>query len=102
MRASSLVLIATLALACGGTPAGTVSRADFGDAWPLSVESGVLECWTAFEVTFRAPDGYTYAINGGARGNDTRGWRDGVGLLRSGLTPGHLSPLIERGLELCD
>lgn len=33
-----------------GTTSGAVSRAEFGDGWPLSVESGVVRCEPVFEI----------------------------------------------------
>jgi hypothetical protein len=53
------------------TPApvpGAVSRFEYGDAWPLTVESGVLRC-EGRAVVFRAPDGTDYAVNGVAMGD---------------------------------
>jgi hypothetical protein len=49
---------------------GFVSREMFGDAWPLTVESGVLICTTANggdAVLFRATLGLLYTVNGTAK-----------------------------------
>ena len=45
-----------------------VSRSEFGDSWPLSVEDGVLACEAAGAVTFTT-NGVTYAVNGLAKSN---------------------------------
>ena len=43
-----------------------VTRAEFGERWPFSVERGVVDCVGVSEAVFRA-NGVTYAINGRAR-----------------------------------
>lgn len=80
-----------------------VSRADFGDEWPLTVEEGILAC-DADAVTFIA-NGVVYAVNGTA---ETRGggvdidpiWADNPHYPSSG-GPKKMMVLIDRGLELC-
>ncbi len=42
-----------------------VSRQQFGDKWPLTVESGEVECLKGFIILFHT-SGKTYALNGGA------------------------------------
>jgi hypothetical protein len=83
-------------------PSGEVSRAEFGDTWPLSVESGVLRCLEGRLVVFDADDGKTYAVNGTASG--TKRWPE----IRELSVPGEiegmikdLTPLLDRGLALC-
>ena len=44
-------------------PARTITRADFGDEWPFTVDSGQLRC-AASAVTFTTDDGRTYGVNG--------------------------------------
>jgi hypothetical protein len=82
-------------------PAGYVSRALLGDAWPLTVADGVLACRDR-AVTF-ASGGVVYALNGTAKdrglGADIAPiWADGAveGLKKN------IGPLIERGLLLCN
>lgn len=81
------------------TNAQPVSAADFGDKWPLTVDSGVLRCEEQ-AVVFRY-EGVDYAVNGTAK---SRGyppidpiWADGD--LEG--TKKDIGPLIQRGLELC-
>jgi hypothetical protein len=73
----SLLLLGLLLVACKSSPPpGYVSRAEFGDKWPLTVEEGVLECGvlpTTLQVvpkavTFKTNDGRVFAVNGTAKG----------------------------------
>ena len=97
---------------------GFVSRQSMADAWPLTVESGVVYCTSASAVMFRTVDagdvvdGYgLFAINGTARTlfpdlrqiEDiwivTDEWTDpelGLVQLRKSI-----GPLLEIGLSLC-
>lgn len=46
-----------------------VDAASYGKDWPLSVDSGTVKCEIAGKVsyvTFEAPDGTSYALNGSA------------------------------------
>lgn len=82
-------------------PDGTITREMLGDEWPFTVDGGVVAC-DGDGVTFTA-DGVTYAVNGTARGRemgvDAQAiWADDPS------TPGlkkDISPVINRGLELC-
>jgi len=82
------------------TNAIPISRADYGDAWPLTVDSGTLTCEPGHAVVFRAPDGKEYGVNGAAGDRPDIGpiWADDP----TGIAPKlDLSPLIEAGLALC-
>lgn len=93
-------------------PAGAVSRAEFGDKWPLSVESGEMRCVNRTapgygQVVFIS-GGVTYAINGTARTAAAKnGWVDlstSPIWLNNPSIPGakiDISPLLNRGLALC-
>jgi hypothetical protein len=78
-----------------------VSRADFGDEWPLTVGSGTLSC-DGDAVTFTT-GGTTYGVNGTAR--TLNEWPDIDPIWAkdpSGLAPKKdIGPLIDRGLDLC-
>lgn len=92
-----------------GPNARRVTASDFGDAWPLTVDSGVLSCPVGTAVVFGDED-TAYAINGTARGLAAdRGWRD---IFESDIwaedpnNPGldlkkDIGPLIDMGLDLC-
>lgn len=41
-----------------------VRREDFGDGWPLTVDRGTLIVAGDGAITFKAPNGVTYAVNG--------------------------------------
>lgn len=107
-RRALQVLVGVLALAaasCGGDhPKGSaeVSRADFGDEWPLTVEQGELRCDRGV-LTFTA-DESTYALNAAALEATDHPEIDSIwaddpkdenGLHMS------LSPLLARAGELC-
>jgi hypothetical protein len=88
----------------GGADSGGahVTRAQFVDEWPLTVDGGDLRCENG-AVVFEGDDGGLYAVNGTAKANGTPGiepiWADDPDL------PGvkiNIGPLIDRGLELCD
>ena len=101
-----LLVAAALVALAPAPPRGqrAVSRADLGEEWPLTVEHGTLRC-SGQRVTFEAPDGSVYAVNGSAApvARDIAPiWapsRDPV-LRRAG---GRVSigPLIGLGLQLC-
>jgi hypothetical protein len=83
-----------------------VSREMFGDAWPLTVTSGVLDCQNngPRKLVTIDVDGIMYALNGSAK---SFGFPDVTTIRRrvtieAGLTQYvPLEPLIQRGLTLC-
>lgn len=88
------------------TPAGYVTRAQFGDEWPLSVEDGQLACDSRQHVTFTS-GGVVYALNGTAKGAIDNGapyqvidsiWLDDPNVAGLKLS---LRPLLDIGLSLC-
>jgi hypothetical protein len=87
----------------GSAEAGTrhITRADYGDEWPLTVESGTLSCQPGGAIVFTAEDGTAYGVNGLAAdfAEIDSIWADNP----SGVTPKlNIGPLIEDGQELCD
>jgi hypothetical protein len=87
----------------GGGSAVEVSRSDFGNEWPLTVDSGTLDCDEPGLVTFSA-NGTTYAVNGLAIGSDR--WPDIDAIWADDpQQPGlkiSIGPLIDRGLAICE
>lgn len=92
----------------------TITRSEYGDAWPFTVESGVLagkptgrrlsDGTELAAVTF-ATGGQTYAINGTARGTHRYAEPDHIWASDSKLPPDlslkkNLGPIINRGLKL--
>lgn len=83
-----------------------VSRSDYGRRWPLTVSSGVLRCDEPGEVTFTAPDGTTYWVNGTAGNAAALNewyridpiWKDDPADPYLKISIG---PLIDDGLALC-
>ena len=77
-----------------------VTRADFDDEWPLTVDGGTLRC-DGDAVTFEV-DGTTYAVNGTAMGRDAGADIDPI--WAPGEVEGlkmNIGVLIDWGLELC-
>lgn len=94
--------LATLAVVAGcsgsGDIGGAVSADGFGRAWPFTVDEGVLSCESlgpASAVTFMAPDGTEYGVNGTAL---SKGYPRINPIQRRGADIG---PIIDRGLSLC-
>lgn len=77
-----------------------VSRAEFGERWPLTVATGILRCERSDEITFQWR-GSTYALTGrtehSAYSDIHEIWADGQGGRRKPL-----APLVDRGRELCE
>ena len=88
-------------------PTGQITRADYGDAWPFTVEAGEVRCMNSRgpgsgDVVFIV-NGTTYAINGTAKATkqyaDVRPiWRDNPTI--AGLKVS-LQPILDLGLSLC-
>jgi hypothetical protein len=76
-----------------------VTRAQFGDEWPFTVDGGVLRRYPIGGVTFKA-NGTEYAVNGLAKGQGFKDvkeiWADDP---ETGLRK-NIGPIIDRGLEL--
>jgi hypothetical protein len=80
-----------------------ISAADVSEDWPLTVQSGTLSCDGPGSVTFTAPDGTTYAVNGMAKSFSGAPdidpiWADDPDVPGLKISIGEL---IERGLALC-
>lgn len=113
-RLSALAVLPILLLsACSASDDGgngdsdkEVSRDDYGAEWPLTVDSGTLECKGSGgvgEATITV-DGTKYALNGIAKGNDAYAdirpiWADSPDF--AGVKQ-DISVLIEDALPLCE
>jgi hypothetical protein len=60
----ALAVVVRPAVADGGR---RLTKAEFGEKWPLSVDEGVVRCLAMSVVVFEA-NGKTYAVNGTAKG----------------------------------
>lgn len=89
----------------------TITREEYGDAWPFTVDSGVLRGVPTgqrtaggteiAEVTFTT-GGKTYALNGTARGAARYAEIDGIWANHPSIVgiKKNIGPIIDRGLEL--
>lgn len=77
-----------------------VSRAEFGEAWPFTVDEGYVDCLPAQAAVFKA-NGTTYAINGLARSRYPAVdpiWRDNPEIPGTKVSIGSM---IDLALEQC-
>lgn len=86
---------------------GYVTREDFGDDWPLTVDSAEVRCEEGRFVVLEA-EGETYGLTGAAQTHLDLAppdpiWRNAPDV-PEGMEPWKVSlrPLTERGLELCE
>jgi hypothetical protein len=84
-----------------------LSASDFGDEWPLTVDSGDVACVGGRFVIFVAADGRTYAINGAARARgkwadiaESAIWRDNPRIQIEGAKVS-IGPILDTGVALC-
>jgi hypothetical protein len=79
-----------------------ISRSDLGDSWPLTAESGVIECRDGNQIVFTS-GGVTYGVNGIARSNHK--YRDIMTIWAPDpVIPGlrkNMQDLTDAGLALC-
>ena len=84
-----------------------VSQAEFGESWPLTVPNGRLSCifYTGRRqiVTFIAPNGTQYALNGHAKGSGHFQPIDSIHSPDATNLPAkkNIGVLIDEGLKLC-
>lgn len=99
-----------LLLAGCGSNGIKITRSDYGDKWPFTVEEGVLSCRDTgrtvgttrmVEITFTA-NGVTYGINGTAKGNDRYSDVDAIWATNPSCpgTRKDIGPILDRGLAL--
>lgn len=105
MRALLLVLL-FLPYIAFGSGQQEVKREDFGDAWPFTVENGVVTCRGTGSVLF-VTDRQIYAVNGlaisdGKYQNIKEIWRDNPNRGSYGPVKVSIAPIIDLGLSLCD
>jgi Protein of unknown function (DUF2511) len=91
-------------------PSLHIDCGDVGESWPLTVKQGLLQCEPLVlaglpvqRVTFETPDGELYAVNGHAL---DAGYPEIDPIWKAdptGVAPKmSISPLIDRGLRLCE
>lgn len=87
------VLIFVVSIGCSAMPTNEriVRKAEYGEAWPFTMDEGTLACVEGSAVILRAPGG-EYALNGRARGLGR--WAEPDAIWRTGeLMPGDYTPL---------
>ncbi|MBD8268388.1 DUF2511 domain-containing protein [Pseudomonas fluorescens] len=90
-----------------GTKTQTVSRVDFAEAWPFTVDSVDLTCeGPSPKALARTDDGTVYALNGSARSAaKSRGWADGRDITKPSPTMPSVkmdySNIVQIAQELC-
>jgi hypothetical protein len=116
------LLAVVMCSSCGGRgqTAKTLQRADFGEAWPFSVDQGTVICIPPdTSVVFAVAGRGTYALNGRARKlmqNTNTDWKnvaeiqrddpaffEMTDLVATGMPPYKMSvaQIINVGLDLC-
>lgn len=108
------MLMSLLFAGCGASgesnsssaPSKYISANEFGDRWPLLVESGYVDCERGGCVVFRS-GGETYAINGNAMSwKARRGYSDLEPIWKDDpKIPGvkvSIAPILDAGLRFCD
>ena len=92
---------------CGGEKGRGIQQGEYGQSWPFTVSEGRLSCvWSSEHrqmVTFIAPNGIEYALNGEAQSS---GFFRSVEPIRQSEPSNpqllkRLNPMIENGLKLC-
>lgn len=81
----------------------TVRKADYGDAWPFTVESGIVRCVAPRNEVVFSSGGKAYAVNGTAKANDLYAdigsiWKDDPTIAGAKISIG---PILDLGLSLC-
>ncbi len=81
---------------------GEISREEYGENWPFTVDSGRLECWRGPAAVF-VTDGTVYQLNGVAKQMGHAPidpiWRDNPAIPGTKIS---LGPVIQRALKLCN
>lgn len=101
----TFVLLAMIAASCDAG-IGTRNNPEIISEWGLTVNSGKLTCLAPqTHITLSVPKKGTYAINGSARGaKDKFDWKDlpEIWKLNPNGARKDVSPIIDRGLQLCE
>lgn len=80
-----------------------VHKEDYGDAWPFTVDQGVVRCVAPRNEVVFSSGGKAYAVNGTAKANDLYAdigsiWKDDPMIAGAKVSIG---PILELGLSLC-
>jgi hypothetical protein len=118
MKNVYLILFSILLYSCGsGSSSSTgewpksqkISKEQFGDKWPLTVDAGTVVCVDGASVIFVADNRSKYAVNGTAKSKkrmQENGWLD-IGEIwkKDPELPGasmDIRPILDAGVALCN
>jgi len=95
-------VLVTQLVSCASEAGVLVKSSDLGNAWPLTVAEGRLECRGVNEVVFTA-NSVTYALNGQALGSKKYAPVNSIWLADPDIEGNkkNIGALIDRGLSLC-
>ena len=104
-----LILMASLAIGCGGGDSVLVKEEDYGEQWPLTVPEAELFCKGYYAIYVKVGENH-YGVNGTGinylKDNFPSTRRELQDIWRAdprGINPHvNISPLMDAGEELCD
>lgn len=81
----------------------TARKEDYGDAWPFTVDQGIVRCVAPRNEIVFSSGGKAYAVNGTAKANDLYAdigqiWKDDPTIAGAKISIG---PILDLGLSLC-
>jgi len=98
-----IVVVAALLIGITANAAERVTKSEYGDDWPLTVDSGTVLCRPGHVALFKTENGLVYGVNGTATGNGYAQidpiWRDHPDI--EGLKV-NIGPITDAALEQCD
>lgn len=100
IRIAAATCGALVAAGCSWGVSASVDRAQFGEAWPLTVPSGLLSCDNNGAIYIRTDDGKTYSLNAQALAAYPKVDPIWAGDPSSGGKKS-LDPLVAAGEDLC-
>ena len=98
-----LLFLTAIVSGCSSSTNMKISRADLGDEWPFTVDSGVIACNHPSSAVVFFTNEKIYAVNGVAKGE--KRYADVREILRDHPSVAgskvDIGPILDRGLKLC-
>ena len=98
-----LLFLTAIVSGCSYSTNMKISRDDLGDAWPFTVNSGVIACNHPSSAVVFFTNEKMYAVNGVAKGQNR--YADAREILRDHPSVAgskiDIGPILDRGLKLC-